>query len=260
MKRKWKFCSNYFSSPLQINEKGQLRLSRKALLPDPSPDQPNEDQSNLTKDVDASRKALDKSKPKKILSTMKPTEEKNAKNKSTDENLAEKSVKRLGGSSAKDGTYVNKERSKSNSGKPFIRKNESTLVNGEAKVWYKCIQVISQIERPKMTYGSTMTLRYILTLRMTNYIVNYFAQASSFTKVVPFFDMKFCVLFFKRKRSLSWGPLIEGRRSFQLCAVLTYCFVWYEGDCPKTQLASLHLTSQHKLLQLHQVLARVHNI
>ncbi|KAM7500051.1 hypothetical protein LguiA_024465 [Lonicera macranthoides] len=118
---------------IEINEKGQLRLSRKALLPDPSPDQPNEDQSNLTKDVDASPKALDKSKPKRILSTTKPTEEKKAKNQSTDENLTEKSGKRLGGSAAKDGTYVNKERSKSSSSKPFIRKKESTLVNGEAK-------------------------------------------------------------------------------------------------------------------------------
>lgn len=141
---------------IEINEKGQLRLSRRALLPDPNPENSNEKQSTsyLTKDSAASQKGPDKSKPKKVLSTPKDglaernTEQpkgrsvyvkpiNSLKSKSAENSLPENKVVKKLGSPAKDGPYINKDGTKDSSSKPGISissKNESALINGEANV------------------------------------------------------------------------------------------------------------------------------
>ncbi|CAK9152147.1 unnamed protein product [Ilex paraguariensis] len=139
-----------------INEKGQLRLSRRALLPDPNPENSSVKQrpSNFNNNT-ASQKTADKGTPKKVLGITKDglagnniehPKSKNVapkltnpiKHKSAEDILfsEDKVVKRLD-SSAKDGPYFNMDRQKKSSRKPVISissNNENTLVNGEAKV------------------------------------------------------------------------------------------------------------------------------
>ncbi|GMP98252.1 hypothetical protein CsSME_00046210 [Camellia sinensis var. sinensis] len=138
-----------------INEKGQLRLSRRALLPD-APEKPSlkHRTGDLTKESAASQKASDKGTPKKVVnmhkdgliggkteqsadksSTVKHTG--SLRSHSQEDNLPkEKVVKRLD-SSAKDGASTIKETPKRSSSKAIgsvSSENKSTLVNGEAKV------------------------------------------------------------------------------------------------------------------------------
>ncbi|KAI3705391.1 hypothetical protein L1987_75628 [Smallanthus sonchifolius] len=58
---------------IEINEKGQLRLSRKALLPDQGTDKPNENQTTagVSKDSGSPQKYANKSKPKQSSNTPK---------------------------------------------------------------------------------------------------------------------------------------------------------------------------------------------
>ncbi|KAI3809433.1 hypothetical protein L1987_25406 [Smallanthus sonchifolius] len=58
---------------IEINEKGQLRLSRKALLPDQGTDKPNENQSTagVSKDSGSPQKYTNKSKPRQSSNTPK---------------------------------------------------------------------------------------------------------------------------------------------------------------------------------------------
>uniref|UniRef100_A0A5B6ZTB5 polyribonucleotide nucleotidyltransferase n=1 Tax=Davidia involucrata TaxID=16924 RepID=A0A5B6ZTB5_DAVIN len=132
---------------IEINEKGQLRLSRRALLPDPNPEKPSVKQntSSLAEENAASQKVPDKGTSKKVMNMVKdglaevnteqPKDKSSAleptnspQSNSTEDNLLpqEKIVKRLV-RSVKDGPYTNKDRSKKS-------KNESNLVNGEAKI------------------------------------------------------------------------------------------------------------------------------
>ncbi|CAL5356827.1 unnamed protein product [Camellia sinensis] len=140
---------------IEINEKGQLRLSRRALLPD-APEKPSlkHRTGDLTKENAASQKASDKGTPKKVVnmhkdgliggkteqsadksSTVKHTG--SLRSHSQEDNLPkEKVVKRLD-SSAKDGASTIKETPKRSSSKAIgsvSSENKSTLVNGEAKV------------------------------------------------------------------------------------------------------------------------------
>ncbi|CAL5435579.1 unnamed protein product [Camellia sinensis] len=140
---------------IEINEKGQLRLSRRALLPD-APEKPSlkHRTGDLTKESAASQKASDKGTPKKVVnmhkdgliggkteqsadksSTVKHTG--SLRSHSQQDNLPkEKVVKRLD-SSAKDGASTIKETPKRSSSKVIgsvSSENKSTLVNGEAKV------------------------------------------------------------------------------------------------------------------------------
>ncbi|KAL7225733.1 hypothetical protein ACSBR1_020986 [Camellia fascicularis] len=140
---------------IEINEKGQLRLSRRALLPD-APEKPclKHRTGDLTKESAASQKASNKGTPKKVVnmhkdgliggkteqyadksSTVKHTG--SLRSHSGEDNLPkEKVVKRLD-SSAKDGASTIKEMPKKSSSKAFgsvSSENKSTLVNGEAKV------------------------------------------------------------------------------------------------------------------------------
>ncbi|KAA8516905.1 hypothetical protein F0562_017277 [Nyssa sinensis] len=142
---------------IEINEKGQLRLSRRALLPDPNSEKSSAKQntSNLAKESTASQKVPDKGTPKKVVNILKDglaeanaerskskssalNPPNSAQSNSTEDNLLPqgKIVKRLV-SSVKDGPYTNKERSKKSSSKAvssISSKNESDLVNGEAKI------------------------------------------------------------------------------------------------------------------------------
>ncbi|CAA2955965.1 probable polyribonucleotide nucleotidyltransferase 1, chloroplastic [Olea europaea subsp. europaea] len=142
---------------IEINEKGQLRLSHRALLPDPTPEKQNikERTGYLVKEGTISQKALEKGKQKKTSSGSKdattvenaePREEKNStieltspsKSKSaeadapTEDKFVKKSV-----IPPKDVPATNKGRPKKSSNKPAVNisiKSESAVVNGEAKI------------------------------------------------------------------------------------------------------------------------------
>ncbi|KAG5556196.1 hypothetical protein RHGRI_006724 [Rhododendron griersonianum] len=136
---------------IEINAKGQLRLSRRALLPDAPTEKPNLKQqtSDHTKESAASHKAPESGTPKKVVNiekdgliggkTEQPEDRSSTVNRrssigsqSVEDNLpVEKVVKRLI-SSAKDGERPKKSRSKAVSS--ISDENKSNLVNGEAKV------------------------------------------------------------------------------------------------------------------------------
>ncbi|KAL6988627.1 Purine nucleoside phosphorylase [Sarracenia purpurea var. burkii] len=140
---------------IEINEKGQFRLSRRALLPDVHPEKPNLKQptNDPIKESAASHKVSDKSTPKKVVNLQKDglaggkaeesaEERSNVKRTSSlrshseeDNQPNEKVVKRLV-SPAKDGAST-QERPKKNSSKSVTSvysESRTTLVNGEAKV------------------------------------------------------------------------------------------------------------------------------
>ncbi|KAL0359743.1 UNVERIFIED_CONTAM: putative polyribonucleotide nucleotidyltransferase 1, chloroplastic [Sesamum angustifolium] len=135
---------------IEINEKGQLRLSRRALLPEPNPEKPS---ANPIKASAGSQKTLDKVKPKKTGQT-KDVEVDGAElpeDKSLDVNVQtpaksepaepitlveDKFVKRLV-SSGKDTPETDKSRPKKSTSKPVINvsgNSENPVINGEAKI------------------------------------------------------------------------------------------------------------------------------
>lgn len=142
---------------LQINEKGQLRLSRRALLPEPSPAKQNTKQrvGNPSKDTTATQKTDEKGMKMTSSSPENDVEVENielledrgldVKFSVSDNNKAveagtpevvDKFVKRFI-NSGKDATGTNKIRPKRNSNKPVIntsKTSDSPTVNGEAKV------------------------------------------------------------------------------------------------------------------------------
>lgn len=142
---------------LQINEKGQLRLSRRALLPEPSPTKQNTKQrvGNPSKDTTATQKSEEKGNLKMTSSSPENDDFENielledrgldVKFSVSDNNKAveagtpevvDKFVKRFI-NSGKDATGTNKIRPKKNSNKPAIntsKTSDSPAVNGEAKV------------------------------------------------------------------------------------------------------------------------------
>lgn len=141
---------------LQINEKGQLRLSRRALLPEPSPEKVSTKQriGNPNKETTDTQKADEKGKLKKTSSGPKndvkvdnvelPEDSSldvkvsiNDKDKTVEAKtpMEDKFVKKSI-SPGKDATEANKSRSKRSSTKPAStsKTSESPVVNGEAKV------------------------------------------------------------------------------------------------------------------------------
>ncbi|WVZ05059.1 hypothetical protein V8G54_018405 [Vigna mungo] len=113
-----------------INEKGQLRLSHRALLPDTNPDNSNVKQSTgeLADGTETSSKSSEKSKDNS--STSKITS--SSKRSSEDDSVlpSKKFVRRLVNSS-----QDNKEKTKKNSNKAVGSvsvKDESSLISGEA--------------------------------------------------------------------------------------------------------------------------------
>ncbi|XP_043702950.1 polyribonucleotide nucleotidyltransferase 1, chloroplastic-like [Telopea speciosissima] len=142
---------------IEINEKGQLRLSRRALLPEASPEKANVEQPTSTQtEENASSQTTEKGSSKKVASTLKgglaaedieqPQEKVTVsklssspkKSSSSDESMLkpQKAIKRLV-SPTRGGPYVNKSRPKKSSSKEVnsIAGNEGTsLVDGKAKV------------------------------------------------------------------------------------------------------------------------------
>ncbi|KAL0453369.1 UNVERIFIED_CONTAM: putative polyribonucleotide nucleotidyltransferase 1, chloroplastic [Sesamum latifolium] len=135
---------------IEINEKGQLRLSRRALLPDPNPEKPS---TNPIKASADSQKTLDKGKPKKTgqkkdveVDDAELPEDKSldvkvkthAKSKPAEaiSLVEDKFVKRLV-SSGKDTPETDKSRPKKNTSKPVVNisgNSENAVINGEAKI------------------------------------------------------------------------------------------------------------------------------
>ncbi|KAK7396125.1 hypothetical protein VNO78_16909 [Psophocarpus tetragonolobus] len=133
---------------IEKNEKGQLRLSHRALLPDPDPD--NSNVSKLTEDTETSPKSPDKDISKKVSSLPKDglVEEKTVQSKdsipkvtvsskrsSEDDSVlpSKKFVRRLVNSS-QDKPFTNKDKTKNSSNKAVgsvSGKDESSLVSGE---------------------------------------------------------------------------------------------------------------------------------
>ncbi|KAJ0079325.1 hypothetical protein Patl1_23502 [Pistacia atlantica] len=143
---------------IEVNDKGQLRLSHKALLPETNAENPpaKPDTGDSTKDVAASSKT-DRSMPKKSVSVSKDgaAEEKIQHPKDTvgtqkavssskgyaaeDTLLSQRKVKAIKrtGSPSKEVSPINKERTKKSTGKAvssISTKDGSSLVDGEAKV------------------------------------------------------------------------------------------------------------------------------
>lgn len=121
---------------IEINGKGQFRLSRKALLPD----EPTKQQSgDLSKEPEASPNVLDKGPSKKPYVLKEGATGRTGPSKRPAEDnyqSKDKFVKRLV-RAAKDDPLSNKERSKTSSSKASSSGSsggESTLVNGEAQV------------------------------------------------------------------------------------------------------------------------------
>ncbi|KAF5184633.1 Polyribonucleotide nucleotidyltransferase, partial [Thalictrum thalictroides] len=104
---------------IEINEKGQLRLSRRALLPEPSPEKTSvkPQTSSPTKDTGSSHNAKTGNTPQSI-----PSSENSLL---SDEKLVKKVVHSSG-----DAGYINKERQKKSSGKAV-----STLSDKDEKDW-----------------------------------------------------------------------------------------------------------------------------
>ncbi|XP_077247971.1 polyribonucleotide nucleotidyltransferase [Tasmannia lanceolata] len=147
---------------IEINEKGQLRLSHKTLLPDATQEKSSGKQwtNSTTKENVPPQNAIEKDAPEKVAGVPKAElagqqmgqpQDKGAPRKvtgshkevtsdkdSTPEKTLpkEKVIKRLG-SSPKDGPYINKDRQKksgSNAVTGVASKDEVSLVNGEAQI------------------------------------------------------------------------------------------------------------------------------
>ncbi|KAH7522759.1 hypothetical protein FEM48_Zijuj07G0172500 [Ziziphus jujuba var. spinosa] len=131
---------------IEVNDKGQLRLSRRALLPDSDPENASaKQQTGDSKDSAASTRTPDKGSPKKILSeeNIEQPEDKTKATRSTKSNLAEstllpqkKFIRRLV-STGKDGPQTSKDKAKKSSSKAVSSvssKDKSSLVNGEANI------------------------------------------------------------------------------------------------------------------------------
>lgn len=133
--------SKLLGNILQVNEKGQLRLSRRALLPESST---KPQSGNTIKGTTDSQKAYEKGKPKETSSGPKndaevangkiPEDRSLSVEEETNTLVEDKFVKKLV-NSGKDVMQNDKTRPKKSSSKSFInvsRKSEGAVVNGEA--------------------------------------------------------------------------------------------------------------------------------
>ncbi|XP_041023853.1 probable polyribonucleotide nucleotidyltransferase 1, chloroplastic isoform X1 [Juglans microcarpa x Juglans regia] len=139
---------------IEVNNKGQLRLSRRALLPDTDPGSPSEkqDTGSTTKDIVASQKTAERSSAKKVLNVPKdglaegqpdskvgaPKLGSSHKSTPAEDTLhpQKKFIRRLV-DSTRDEHNVNKDTSKKSSSKAISTvssKDETSLVNGEANI------------------------------------------------------------------------------------------------------------------------------
>lgn len=116
---------------IQINEKGHLRLSRRALLPDSEKTSPNQQDSNSTEESTTSGDVPAEQDPKNKA----PSSRRKVSAAQADKNK-EKASKRAD-SSARTGPYINKDKEKKSSSKAVpevVSKDGAQMVNGEAKI------------------------------------------------------------------------------------------------------------------------------
>ncbi|KAK4770120.1 hypothetical protein SAY87_030652 [Trapa incisa] len=128
----------------EVNDKGQLRLSRRALMPDAKPENDNTEQLvNGSEDASTSAESSDLDGPKKVVIRLKDEPESSEgsmaspKSSSTEQTkLLKKRSVRKATSPAKDRVYVNKEKVKRSSTREVSSNSTKgdTLVNGEAKI------------------------------------------------------------------------------------------------------------------------------
>lgn len=122
----------FMAMQYQVNEKGQLRLSRRALLPDADPENANVRQpTGDSKDV-ASQETSSKDKIRTSKITSSP------KNNSVESTLLpQKKFIRRSVSPAKDGLNINKDATEKSSSRvvsSLSSKGENSLVNGGANI------------------------------------------------------------------------------------------------------------------------------
>ncbi|KAH7661552.1 Polyribonucleotide nucleotidyltransferase protein [Dioscorea alata] len=117
---------------IEINEKGHLRLSRRALLPDSEKTSPDQQVSNSTEVSTPSGDAPAEQDPKNKA----PSSRRKVSAAQADKNK-EKANKRAD-SSARTGPYINKDKEKKSSSKAVpevvVSKDGAQMVNGEAKI------------------------------------------------------------------------------------------------------------------------------
>lgn len=127
---------------MQVNEKGQLRLSHRALLPDTDPEKASAKQpTGDAKDVVGSQETSEKGLPKKMISIRKGDLAENIsspKNNTAENTLLpqKKFIRRLV-TPAKDRPNINKDKTKKSSSEvvnSVSSNGENTLVNGEANI------------------------------------------------------------------------------------------------------------------------------
>ncbi|KAG9452045.1 hypothetical protein H6P81_004949 [Aristolochia fimbriata] len=125
---------------IEINEKGQLRLSHKALLPEASQEKNSAKQqaSGPLKENIAPLNTSGKVTSEKVTKIVVTAKEiKPASDSVSSKTLSPENVNKKMVTSAKSGTYINKEKQKKNTGKEVAElapKQGDNLVNGEAKV------------------------------------------------------------------------------------------------------------------------------
>ena len=121
-----------FEFVIQINEKGHLRLSRRALLPDSEKSSPDQQVSNSTEESTPSCDAPAEQDPKNKAPSSRRKVSATQADKNN-EKVGKKSV-----SSARTGPYVNKDREKKSSSKAVpevvVSTDGAQMVNGEAKI------------------------------------------------------------------------------------------------------------------------------
>ncbi|OVA16425.1 Exoribonuclease [Macleaya cordata] len=141
---------------IEINDKGQLRLSRRALLPDPSPEKSVKPRtSSPSKESGSSQNALSKGAFRRVVSpprvevseedmkgsedrdTLKATSSRRKISSSQDSLTTPEKVVRKPLGPASDDPYINEETHKKNSSEvvsSVTGKDGSSLVNGEARI------------------------------------------------------------------------------------------------------------------------------
>lgn len=131
---------------IEVNEKGQLRLSRKALLPDPDPEKTNENQrtTSVIRDSGTSQKSTDRSKQRKVSMPKDGIAQELAKQPKAKDNTLQVTSSRKSDSLENDHpegkfikSLVDKDRLRKSSSEHVTgvsSNGESELVNGEAKV------------------------------------------------------------------------------------------------------------------------------
>ncbi|XP_068634242.1 probable polyribonucleotide nucleotidyltransferase 1, chloroplastic [Aristolochia californica] len=126
---------------IEVNEKGQLRLSHRALLPDASPQEKTSGKQQVSghsKENMTPKSNSNKVTTEKVMEVTVTAEETNpAPDSIPGKNLSQEKATKRAVTSPRSGTYINKERQKKSTSKEVAEvtyEQVDNLVNGEAKV------------------------------------------------------------------------------------------------------------------------------